>query len=137
LIHSNLFFRQHLPSLLQASMRHSITNPRLSEVLREHWTELRAAERKWRKSKVTSDLSRNQSLLSAFSTDAAKSSYFHNKINASNTRSLFKMFNTLLCPPQPPPTSSLTADDFANFVTNKTTTISSQLVVGVKYSSTS
>jgi len=43
-----------------------------------------------------------------------------------NTHSLFKTFNSLLCPPPPPPTSSLTADDFANFFTNKITTISSQ-----------
>ncbi|KAG1929291.1 hypothetical protein F2P79_023064 [Pimephales promelas] len=99
------------------------SNPWLSEVLCEHRTELRAVERKWRKS----DFSRYQPLLSAFSTEvhAAKSSYIHNKIKStSNTRSLFKTFNALLCPP--PPTSSLTADDFANFFTNKTTTISSQ-----------
>ncbi|XDV14498.1 hypothetical protein PO909_014740 [Leuciscus waleckii] len=105
------------------------SNPWLSEVLREHRTELRAAERKWRKSKDTSDLSMYKSLLSSFSVDihAAQSSYFHNKINnSSNIRSLFKTFNSLLCPPPPPPTSSLTADDSANFFTNKTTTISSQ-----------
>ncbi|XDV10891.1 hypothetical protein PO909_000002 [Leuciscus waleckii] len=105
------------------------SNPWLSEVLREHQTELRAAERKWRKSKDTYDLSMYKSLLSSFSVDvhAAKSSYFHNKINSSsNTRSLFKTFNSLLCPPPPQPTSSLTADDFANFLTNKRTTISSQ-----------
>ncbi|XDV17968.1 hypothetical protein PO909_023756 [Leuciscus waleckii] len=104
------------------------SNPWLSEVLREHRTELRAAERKWHKSKDASDLSMYQSLLSSFSVDvhAAKSSYFHNKINSSsNTRLLFKTFNSFLCPP-PPPASSLTADDFANFFTNKTTAISSQ-----------
>ncbi|XDV37705.1 hypothetical protein PO909_007268 [Leuciscus waleckii] len=70
-----------------------------------------------------------QSLLSSFSVDvhAAKSSYFHNKINSSsNTRFLFKTFNTLLCPPPPPPAPSLTADDFANFFTNKTTAINGQ-----------
>jgi len=39
---------------------------------------------------------------------------------------LFKTFNSLLCPPPLPPTSSLTAYDFAYFFTNKTTTISSQ-----------
>ncbi|XDV31017.1 hypothetical protein PO909_033794 [Leuciscus waleckii] len=105
------------------------SNPWLSEVLREHRTELRAAERKWHKSKDASDLSMYQSLLSSFSVDvhAAKSSYFHNKINSSsNTRLLFKTFNSLLCPPPPPPASSLTADDFATFFTNKTTAISSQ-----------
>ncbi|KAG1927574.1 hypothetical protein F2P79_024164 [Pimephales promelas] len=100
------------------------SSPWISEGLREHRTELRAAERKWPKSRDPSDLSRYRSLLSTFSVDvhAAKSPYFHNKINtAPNTRMLFKTFNSLLCPP-PPPTSSLTADDFAN----KTTTISSQ-----------
>ncbi|CAM4575233.1 unnamed protein product [Leuciscus chuanchicus] len=105
------------------------SNPWLSEVLREHRTKLRAAERKWHKSKDASDLSMYQSLLSSFSVDvhAAKSSYFHNKINSSsNTRLLFKTFNSLLCPPPPPPASSLTADDFATFFTNKTTAISSQ-----------
>ncbi|KAI2647987.1 hypothetical protein H4Q32_026596 [Labeo rohita] len=70
-----------------------------------------------------------QSLLSSFSAQvhAAKSSYFHIKINnAPDTRNLFKTFNSLLCPPAPPPTTSITADDFATFFTNKTTTISSQ-----------
>jgi len=42
------------------------------------------------------------------------------------THEHFKTFNSLLCPPPPPPTSLLTEDDFANFFTNKTTTISSQ-----------
>ncbi len=39
---------------------------------------------------------------------------------------LFRTFNYLLCPPSPPPTTSITADDFATFFTNKTKTISSQ-----------
>ncbi len=41
-------------------------------------------------------------------------------------RNLFRTFNYLLCPPSPPPTTSITADDFATFFTNKTKTISSQ-----------
>ncbi len=41
-------------------------------------------------------------------------------------RNLFRTFNSLLCPPSPPPTTSITADDFATFFTNKTKTISSQ-----------
>ncbi|KAI2655565.1 hypothetical protein H4Q32_017981 [Labeo rohita] len=79
--------------------------------------------------KDPSDLSMYQSLLSSFSAQVhtAKSSYFHNKINnAPDTRNLFKTFNSLLCPPTPPPTTSITADDFATFFTDKTTTISSQ-----------
>ncbi len=70
-----------------------------------------------------------QSLLSSFSTEVhtAKSSHFHNKINsASDMRNLFRTFNYLLCPPSPPPTTSITADDFATFFTDKTKTISSQ-----------
>ncbi len=39
---------------------------------------------------------------------------------------LFRTFNSLLCPPSPPPTTSITADDFANFFRDKTRTISSQ-----------
>ncbi|KAI2654622.1 hypothetical protein H4Q32_011391 [Labeo rohita] len=72
-----------------------------------------------------------QFLLSSFSAQvhAAKSSYFHIKINnAPDTRNLFKTFNSLLCPPPPPPSTSITADDFATFFTNKTTTISSQFL---------
>ncbi len=70
-----------------------------------------------------------QSLLSSFSAEVhtAKSSHFHNKINnAPDMRNLFRTFNYLLCPPSPPPTTSITADDFATFFTNKTKTISSQ-----------
>ncbi len=104
-------------------------NPWLSDVLHEHRTRLRAAERKWWKSNHPSDLSMYQSLLSSFSAEVhtAKSSHFHNKINsAPDMRNLFRTFNSLLCPPSPPPTTSITADDFATFFTDKTKTISSQ-----------
>ncbi len=99
------------------------SNPWLSDVLREHRTRLRAAERK---SNEPSDLSMYQSFLSSFAAEvhAAKSSHFHN--NAPDMRNLFRTFNSLLCPPSPPPTTSITADDFATFFTNKTKTISSQ-----------
>ncbi len=89
------------------------SNPWLSDVLREHRTKLRAAERKWRKSNDPLDLSRYQSLLSSFSAEAhtAKSSHFHNKINsAPDMHNLFRNINSLLCPPPPPPTTSLTAE---------------------------
>ncbi|KAI2661089.1 putative RNA-directed DNA polymerase from transposon BS [Labeo rohita] len=105
------------------------SNPWFSDVLRKHRPKLRAAERKWCKSKDPSDLSMYQSLLSSFSAQVhtAKPSYFHNKINnAPDTPNLFKTFNSLLCPPTPPPTTSITADDFATFFINKTTTISIQ-----------
>ncbi len=70
-----------------------------------------------------------QSLLSSFSAEVhtAKSSHFHNKINsAPDMRNLFKTFNSTLCPPSPPPTTSITAVDFATFFTDKIKTISSQ-----------
>jgi len=52
---------------------------------------------------------------------------FHNKINsAPDMRNLFRTFNSLLCPPSPPPTTSITADDFATFFTEETKAISSQ-----------
>ncbi len=69
-----------------------------------------------------------QSLLSSFSTEVhtAKSSHF-NKINsAPDMSNRFRTFNSLLCPPPPPPTTSITADDFATFLTDKSKTISSQ-----------
>ncbi len=94
----------------------------LSDVLREHRTRLRVAERKCRKSNDPSGLSRYQSLLSSFSAEVhtAKSSHFHNKINsAPDMRNLFRTFNYLICPPSPPPTTSITADDFATFSQTK------------------
>ncbi len=80
------------------------SNPWLSDVLREHRTRLRAAERKWQKSKDPSDLSMYQLLLSSFSAEVhtAKASHFHNKINSAlDMRNLFRTFNSLLCPPPP------------------------------------
>ncbi len=41
-------------------------------------------------------------------------------------RNFFRTFNSLLCPPSPPPTTSTIAKDFATFFTDKTKTISSQ-----------
>ncbi len=105
--------------------------PWLSDVLREHRAKLRAAERKWHKSKNSTDLSVYQSHLSSFSANVstAKTTYYHNKINnCSDSRTLFKTFSSLLCPPPPPPSSTLTADDFAIFFTNKTRTISDQFL---------
>ncbi len=105
------------------------SNPWLSDVLREHRTKLRAAERERGKSNDPSDRTRYQSLLSSFSTEVhtAKPSHIHNKINsAPDMRNLFRTFNSLLCPPPPPPTTSITADDFATFFTDKTRTISNQ-----------
>jgi len=93
----------HICSLSSRPARAAPSNSWLSDVLREHRSELRAAERKWCKSKDRSDLSIYQSLLSYFSAEVhtAKASYFfHNKTNsASDTRNIFKTFNSLLCHP--------------------------------------
>ncbi|XP_075313226.1 uncharacterized protein LOC142373735 [Odontesthes bonariensis] len=75
---------------------------------------LRAAKRKWRKSKLPEDLLAFQSLLSTFSSSlsAAKTAFFCNKIqtSASNPKKLFQTFSSLLQPHplSPPPPSSLT-----------------------------
>ncbi len=98
--------------------------PWLSDVLREHRSKFRAAERVCRKSKTPTDLNVYQSLLSSFS---AKRTYYYNKINnSSNSLMLFNTFSSLLCPPPPPPSSTLTADDFATFFIHKIKTISAQ-----------
>ncbi len=119
MLYLNLLSRRHLSSLLPS-------NPWLSDVVREHWTRLAG---KWRKSNNPSDLSWSQSLLSSSSVEVHtdKSSHFHNKINSTpDKREVFRVFNCLLCPPSQPPTTSITADDFATFFTDKTRTISSQ-----------
>ncbi len=68
---------------------------------------------------------RNPANLRPISTSSM--SHFHNKINnAPAIRNLFRTLNSLLCPPLPPPTTSITADDFATLFTDKTKTISSQ-----------
>ncbi len=118
-----------LDTVCPLSSRPACTTPSapwLSDVLREHYSKLRAAERVWCKSKNSTDLNVYQSLLSSFSANVstAKRTYYHNKINnSSNSRMLFK--TSLLCP-SPPPSSTLTADNFATFFINKIKTISAQ-----------
>ncbi len=46
--------------------------------------------------------------------------------NLYTNSTVFRTFNYLLCPPSPPPTTSITADEFATFFTDKIKTISSQ-----------
>ncbi len=104
--------------------------PWLSVVLREHRSKLRAAERVWRKSQNPTDLNFYRSLLSDFSANVstAKRTYYHDKINNSpNSRMLFKTFSSLLCPPPPSPSSTLTADHFGTFFINKITNLTAQI----------
>ncbi|KAK1785744.1 hypothetical protein P4O66_003102 [Electrophorus voltai] len=105
----------------------SPTAPWLTETLRCHKRELRTAERWWRKSHVDSDLSSNKSLLSKFSLEvrSAKSSYYREnfKSSASDPRKLFTIFPSLLNPSPPPPSSSLTPEDFITFFDEKVAAI--------------
>ncbi len=97
MLYFNLLSRRHLSSLPRPAWAAS-SKFWLSDVLREYRTNLRAAEKKWCKSKDPSDLSKYQSLLSSLSAEVrtAKSSYFHNKINsAPDTHNLFKTFYSL------------------------------------------
>ncbi|KAJ8360366.1 hypothetical protein SKAU_G00168910, partial [Synaphobranchus kaupii] len=63
---------------------------------------LRAAERKWRKSRSPDDLASYHTLLAAFTaaTTSAKTSFFQSKIDTclSNPRKLFSTFSSLLIP---------------------------------------
>ncbi len=104
--------------------------PWLSVVLREHRSKLRAAERVWCRAQNPTDLNFYRSLLSDFSANVstAKRTYYHDKINNSpNSRMLFKTFSSLLCPPPAPPSSTLTADDFATFFINKIKNLTAQI----------
>ncbi len=110
------------------------SNPWLSDVLRGYQTRLRAADKKLCKLNDPLDLRRYQLLLFKlinyyyyyyyYYLSLLKSTrpnrHISIKINsAPNMRNLFRTFNSLLCPPSPPPTTSITADDFATFSQTK------------------
>ncbi|KAK3565420.1 hypothetical protein QTP86_008242 [Hemibagrus guttatus] len=101
----------------------SSTAPWLSDVLRNNRRELRSATRKWKKSKFDTDLISYRTLLSKFSLDvtSAKTSFYKEKLETSahDPRKLHNIFSSLLNPPAPPAPSSLTAEDFTTFYTEK------------------
>ncbi|KAK3569886.1 hypothetical protein QTP86_006751 [Hemibagrus guttatus] len=123
-----------LPSSLSSTMdllcplstirrKNSSPAPWLSDVLRNNRRELRSAARKWKKSKLDTDLISYRTLLSKFSLDmtSAKTSFYKEKLetSAQDPRKLHNIFSSLLNPPAPPSPSSLTAEDFASFYTEK------------------
>ncbi|KAK3530369.1 hypothetical protein QTP86_024406, partial [Hemibagrus guttatus] len=79
--------------------------------------------RKWKKSKLDTDLISYRTLLSKFSLDvtSAKTSFYKEKLetSAQDPRKLHNIFSSLLNPPAPPSPSSLTAEDFATFYSEK------------------
>ncbi|KAK3530753.1 hypothetical protein QTP70_000807 [Hemibagrus guttatus] len=103
--------------------KNSSTAPWLPDVLRNNRRELRSATRKWKKSKLDTDLISYRTLLSKFSLDvtSAKTSFYKEKLetSAQDPRKLHNIFSSLLNPPAPPSPSSLTAEDFATFYTEK------------------
>ncbi|KAK3543792.1 hypothetical protein QTP70_027265, partial [Hemibagrus guttatus] len=103
--------------------KNSSPAPWLSDVLRNNRRELRSAARKWKKSKLDTDLISYRMLLSKFSLDvtSAKTSFYKEKLetSAQDPRKLHNIFSSLLNPPAPPSPSSLTAEDFASFYTEK------------------
>ncbi|KAK3518522.1 hypothetical protein QTP70_001499 [Hemibagrus guttatus] len=123
-----------LPSSLSSTMdllcplstirrKNSSPAPWLSDVLRNNQRELRSAVRKWKKPKLDIDLISYRTLLSKFSLDvtSAKTSFYKEKLetSAQDPRKLHNIFSSLLNPPAPPSPSSLTAEDFATFYTEK------------------
>ncbi|KAK3545739.1 hypothetical protein QTP70_011331 [Hemibagrus guttatus] len=103
--------------------KNSSTAPWLSDVLRNNRRELRSAERKWKKSKLDTDLISYRTLLSKFSLDvtSAKTSFYKEKLetSAQDPRKLHNIFLSLFNLPAPPAPSSLTAKDFTTFYTEK------------------
>ncbi|KAK3542188.1 hypothetical protein QTP86_016987, partial [Hemibagrus guttatus] len=103
--------------------KNSSTAPWLSDVLRNNWRELQSAERKWKKSKLDTDLISFRTLLSKFSLDvtSAKTSFYKEKLetSAQDPQKLHNIFSSLLNPPAPASPSSLTIEDFATFYTEK------------------
>ncbi|KAK3519562.1 hypothetical protein QTP86_016568, partial [Hemibagrus guttatus] len=103
--------------------KNSSPAPWLSDVLRNNRRELRSAARKWKKSKLNTDLTSYRTLLSKFSLDvtSAKTSFYKEKLetSAQDPRKLHNIFSSLLNPPAPPSPSSLTTEDFASFYTEK------------------
>ncbi|KAK3520071.1 hypothetical protein QTP70_011990 [Hemibagrus guttatus] len=103
--------------------KNSSTAPWLSDVLRNNRRELRSSARKWKKSKLDTDLISYHTLLSKFSLDvtSAKTSFYKEKLetSAQDPRKLHNISSLLLNPPAPPSPSSLTAEDFATFYTEK------------------
>ncbi|KAK3547936.1 hypothetical protein QTP70_001257 [Hemibagrus guttatus] len=101
--------------------KNSSTAPWLSDVLRNNRRELRSAARKWKKSKLDTDLISYRTLLSNFflNVTSAKTSFYKEKLetSAQDPRKLHNIFSSLLNPPAPPSPSSLTAEDFATFYT--------------------
>ncbi|KAK2917266.1 hypothetical protein Q8A73_004012 [Channa argus] len=111
------------------SVQNAAEGLKLPDGIREQCSTLRSAERKWRKSKTPSAFAEYQNLLGPFSHSVtrAKINYYQEKLsNTSDTRKLFSTFKSLIYPPSPPPSTSLTADNFADFFTNKVAAISSQ-----------
>ncbi|KAK3515008.1 hypothetical protein QTP70_003243 [Hemibagrus guttatus] len=103
--------------------KNSSPAPWLSDVLHNNRRELRSAARKWKKSKLDTDLTSYRTLLSKFSLDvtSAKTSFYKEKLetSAQDPRKLHNIFSSLLNPPAPPSPSTLTAEDFASFYTEK------------------
>ena len=120
-------FDVHCP-LSSKPARPSPPAPWLSETIRSERTPLRAAERRWQKTKRPEDLTHYHGLLSLFSASlaSAKTAFYHAKIQAcsSDTKKLFATFSSLLKPPPPTPPSHLSPDAFVTYFEKKVDDIS-------------
>ncbi|KAK3521393.1 hypothetical protein QTP70_004134 [Hemibagrus guttatus] len=118
-----LYTMDFLCPLSTIRRKNSSPAPWLSDVLRNNRRELRSAARKWKKSKLDTDLTSYRTLLSKFSLDvtSSKTSFYKEKLetSAQDPRKLHNIFSSLLNPLAPPSPSSLTAEDLASFYTEK------------------
>ena len=115
--------------LISRPARRRPPTPWLTDQVRASRRGLRAAERKWNKTRLQEDLTNFQTLLRTFSSNVstAKKDFYRSRItaSASNPRKLFGTFKSLLHPPVQAPDSSLLPDDFANFFDKKVNDIRS------------
>ncbi len=79
MLHFNFLSTRYMSSISSRPARVAPSNPWLSDVFHECWSNLRAAERKWHKSKDPSDRSMYQSLFSSFFAEVhtAKQRFWH------------------------------------------------------------
>ena len=104
----------------RSSQSHLWLNDTLWTIL----TDLSASERRWHKTKTPSDLMNFWSILHIYSfsrsVTAAKKDFYNDEIHsATDSHKLFFDFKSLLLTSPPPPATNLTADKFASFFTDK------------------
>ncbi|CAJ0941773.1 unnamed protein product [Ranitomeya imitator] len=105
-----------------------LTHTKARKINRQPWhtsltKELRAAERRWKRSNSNEHFIAFKQSLTTFKTtlSTAKQTYFSSLASSlsHNPKQLFNTFNSLFHPPAPPPSPLISAEDFASFFKQK------------------